>query len=258
MIDKTFRRPIEWNSFARTDVGVVREVNEDAILAKPEIGLWAVADGMGGHLVGDIASSKIITALDEVIPQPMLSDYVDAVEDALLDINEKMLEYAQVMFDAGTMGSTLVALIIKERIGVCLWVGDSRLYRFRNQQLVQISRDHSQLEEMIELGLLSKEAAENYPHKNVITRAVGVEESLYVDINIFTTQIGDIFLLCSDGLYNSVSNEELLEALAIRDLEAMVTQLVNKSIANGAPDNVSVIIVQGSAGKINSTNMVQG
>ena len=258
MIDKTFRRPIEWNSFARTDVGVVREVNEDAILAKPEIGLWAVADGMGGHLVGDIASSKIITALDEVIPQPMLSDYVDAVEDALLDINEKMLEYAQVMFDAGTMGSTLVALIIKERIGVCLWVGDSRLYRFRNQQLVQISRDHSQLEEMIELGLLSKEAAENYPHKNVITRAVGVEESLYVDINIFTTQIGDIFLLCSDGLYNSVSNEELLEALAIRDLEAMVTQLVNKSIANGAPDNVSVIIVQGSAGKINSTNVVQG
>ena len=258
MIDKTFRRPIEWNSFARTDVGVVREVNEDAILAKPEIGLWAVADGMGGHLVGDIASSKIITALDEVIPQPMLSDYVDAVEDALLDINEKMLEYAQVMFDAGTMGSTLVALIIKERIGVCLWVGDSRLYRFRNQQLVQITRDHSQLEEMIELGLLSKEAAENYPHKNVITRAVGVEESLYVDINIFTTQIGDIFLLCSDGLYNSVSNEELLEALAIRDLEAMVTQLVNKSIANGAPDNVSVIIVQGSAGKINSTNVVQG
>ncbi len=258
MIDKTFRRPIEWNSFARTDVGVVREVNEDAILAKPKNGLWAVADGMGGHLVGDIASSKIITALDEVIPQPMLSDYVDAVEDALLDINEKMLEYAQVMFDAGTMGSTLVALIIKERIGVCLWVGDSRLYRFRNQQLVQISRDHSQLEEMIELGLLSKEAAENYPHKNVITRAVGVEESLYVDINIFTTQIGDIFLLCSDGLYNSVSNEELLEALAIRDLEAMVTQLVNKSIANGAPDNVSVIIVQGSAGKINSTNVVQG
>ena len=258
MIDKTFRRPIEWNSAARTDVGVVREVNEDAILAKPEIGLWVVADGMGGHLVGDIASSKIVAALDEVIPRPMLNDYVDAVEDALLDINEKMLEYAQIMFDAGTMGSTVVALIIKERVGACLWVGDSRLYRFRNQQLVQLSRDHSQLEEMIEMGLLTTEAAENYPHKNVITRAVGVEESLYVDVTVFTTQIGDIFLLCSDGLYNSVSQEDILAALALRDLDAMVTQLVDKSLAKGAPDNVSVIVVQGSAGKINSTNVVQG
>lgn len=258
MIDKTFRRPIVWNSAARTDVGVVREVNEDAILAKPEISLWAVADGMGGHLVGDIASSKIVAALDEVLPQPMLSDYVDAVEDAVLDINEKMLEYAQVMFDAGTMGSTLVALLIKERIGACLWVGDSRLYRFRNQQLIQISRDHSQLEEMLEMGLLTTEAAENYPHKNVITRAVGVEESLYVDVTVFTTQIGDTFLLCSDGLYNSVSKEDLIEALALRDLELMVTQLVNKAIANGAPDNVSAVVVQGRAGKISSTNLMQG
>jgi serine/threonine protein phosphatase PrpC len=258
MIDKTFRRPIEWNSAARTDVGVVREVNEDAILAKPEIGLWAVADGMGGHLVGDVASNKIVTALDEVIPRPMLNDYVDAVEDALLDINEKMLEYAQIMFDTGTMGSTLVALLIKERVGACLWVGDSRLYRFRNQQLVQLSRDHSQLEEMIEMGLLTAEAAENYPHKNVITRAIGVEESLYVDVTVFTTQIGDIFLLCSDGLYNSVSQEDILAALALRDLDAMVTQLVDKSLAKGAPDNVSVIVVQGSAGKIHSTNVAQG
>ena len=262
MIDKTFRRPIVWNSAARTDVGVIREVNEDAILVKSEIGLWAVADGMGGHLVGDIASSKIIAALGAVTPQPMLSDYVDAVEDALLDINEKMLEYAQIMFDAGTMGSTIVALLIKERIGACLWVGDSRLYRFRNQQLVQISRDHSQLEEMLEMGLLTKEAAENYPHKNVITRAVGVEESLYVDVTVFTTQIGDIFLLCSDGLYNSISNDEMLDALALRDVEVIVTKLVNQSIANGAPDNVSVVVVQGSAGKINSTtnstNEVQG
>ncbi|MES2673516.1 MAG: protein phosphatase 2C domain-containing protein [Pseudomonadota bacterium] len=258
MIDKTFRRPIEWNSAARTDVGVVREVNEDAILAKPELGLWAVADGMGGHLVGDVASSKIIAALDELAPPSMLSDYVDLVEDALLDTNEKMLEYAQIMFDAGTMGSTLVALLIKERVGACLWVGDSRLYRFRNQQLIQITRDHSQLEEMLEMGLLTTETAENYPHKNVITRAVGVEESLYVDVTVFTTQIGDTFLLCSDGLYNSVSREDLIEALTLRDLEVMVTQLVDKAIANGAPDNVSAVVVQGGAGKITSTNLMQG
>jgi serine/threonine protein phosphatase PrpC len=258
MIDRTFRRPILWSSSARTDVGVVREVNEDAILSKPEIGLWAVADGMGGHLVGDIASNKIVTALDAVIPQAMLSDYVDAVEDALLDVNKMMLEYAQIMFDAGTMGSTIVTLLIKERVGACLWVGDSRLYRFRNQQLVQISRDHSQVEEMIEMGLLTQESAENYPHRNIITRAVGVEESLYVDVTVFTTQIGDTFLLCSDGLYNSVSHTDLVDAIAIRDLDLMVNNLVDKALANGAPDNVSLIVIQGSAGKVMPTDQAQG
>jgi len=255
MTDITFRRPILWNSSACTDVGKVREVNEDAILAKPEVGLWAVADGMGGHLVGDVASSRIITALDAVVPHEDLSDYVNAVEDAVLEANEKMLEYAQIMFESGTMGSTLVVLLIKERVGVCLWVGDSRLYRFRNQQLAQISRDHSQVEEMIELGLLSRESAEDYPHKNVITRAVGVENQLYVDINVFTTQIGDTFLLCSDGLYNSVSDEDLQQALSLRDTDIMVSQLVDKALANGAPDNVSVIVVQGGAGKILSTSL---
>lgn len=257
MTDITFRRPILWNSSARTDVGKVREVNEDAILAKPEIGLWAVADGMGGHLVGDVASSKIISALDAVKPHADLNAYVNAVEDAVLDVNDRMLEYAQVMFESGTMGSTLVVLLVKERVGVCLWIGDSRLYRFRNQQLVQISRDHSQVEEMIELGLLSRESAEDYPHKNVITRAVGVEKQLYVDINVFTTQIGDTFLLCSDGLYNCVSDEDLQQVLSLRDTDVMASQLIDNALANGAPDNVSVIVVQGTAGKVPSTSIDQ-
>lgn len=258
MTDTTYRRPIVWTSCARTDVGVVREVNEDAIMEKPDIGLWAVADGMGGHQVGDIASSKIITALDAVLPRTNLSDYIDAVENCLIDVNQNMLEYAQIMFEEGTMGSTLVALIIKGRIGVCLWVGDSRLYRFRNQHLVQISRDHSQLEEMIELGLISREEAENHPQRNVITRAVGVETPLYVDINVFTTQVGDTFLLCSDGLYNAVGEDDIYQAMALRDVEQSVDELMNKAIANGAPDNVSIIIVQGNHGKVPSADVEQG
>lgn len=258
MTDTTFRRPIVWKSCARTDVGIVREVNEDAIFDKPEIGLWAVADGMGGHQVGDIASSKIVTALNTVVPRENLSDYVDAVEDCLIDVNQDMLEYAQIMFEEGTMGSTLVALIIKGRIGVCLWVGDSRLYRFRNQQLVQLSRDHSQLEEMIELGLIAREDTANHPQRNVITRAVGVEEPLYVDINVFTTQVGDTFLLCSDGLYTAVSDEDINQAMLLRDVTQSVDLLVNQAIANGAPDNVSVIVVQGNHGKVPSADATQG
>jgi serine/threonine protein phosphatase PrpC len=258
MTDKTFRRPIHWHSLAQTHVGCVRDVNEDAILAKPEIGLWAVADGMGGHHVGDVASSKIIAALDAITPSENLCDTVDALEDALLDINNNMLEYAQVMFEHGTMGSTLVSLLIKDRVGVCLWAGDSRLYRFRNQQLTQVTRDHSQLEEMLAAGLIAPEDEEHYPHKNVITRAIGVEELLFIDATIFTAQIGDIFLLCSDGLYNAVNLEEITAAFALREPELMVPHLVELALAKGAKDNVSVIAVLGSAGKLIGSATAQG
>lgn len=258
MTDKTFRRPILWSSYGQTDVGCVRDANEDAIFEKSDIGLWAVADGMGGHLVGDVASSKIVAALDAVQPERKLSDFVTSIEDALLDTNQKMLEYAQVMFESGTMGSTLVALVIRDRVGVCLWAGDSRLYRFRNQQLIQITRDHSQLEEMIEFGLLKRENADDYAQKNVITRAIGVESSLYIDVTIFTSQIGDIFILCSDGLYNVVSPQEMQSSIASRDVETIAKKLIELAIANGAPDNVSVVVVQGSAGKIHSAAAAQG
>lgn len=255
MSDTTYRRPIVWNSYGQTDVGMVRKVNEDAILSRPEIGLWAVADGMGGHQVGDVASDKIVTALATISPFTALSDFVDVVENCLLDVNEHMLEYAQLMFGEGTIGSTLVTLLIRERVGVCLWVGDSRLYRFRNQQLTQLSKDHSQMEEMIDMGLISRESAENHPQRNVITRAVGVESPLYVDITTFTTQVGDTFLLCSDGLYNAVSQSDILQALSLRDTEQSTKELMAKALANGAKDNVSVIVVQGNLGKVPSAEM---
>jgi serine/threonine protein phosphatase PrpC len=111
---------------------------------------------------------------------------------------------------------------------------------------------------MIEFGLLAREDARSYAQKNVITRAVGVELPLYLDINIFSTQIGDIFVLCSDGLYNVVSDQEILETLTSRDVETVATQLVQKALQQGAPDNVSVVVVQGSAGKVNAVDAAQG
>lgn len=258
MTDTTYRRPITWVSGVRTDVGTVRPVNEDAVLAKPEIGLWAVADGMGGHKVGDIASSKIVEALAVVNDCTSLSDCVDVIEDCLADVNQLMLEYAQIMFDGSTMGSTVVVMVIKGRIGACLWVGDSRLYRFRNQQLVQLSRDHSQLEEMIELGLITREASESHPNRNVITRAVGVETPLNVDVTLFTTQVGDSFLLCSDGLYNAVSHEEITQLMMVRDVQQSTDQLIEKALENGARDNVSVIVVKGNPGRVSAADSTQG
>lgn len=258
MTDTTYRRPITWVSGVRTDVGTVRTVNEDAVLAKPEIGLWAVADGMGGHKVGDIASSKIVGALAALSDSTSLSDSIDVIEDCLTEVNQLMLEYAQIMFDGSTMGSTVVVMVIKGRIGACLWVGDSRLYRYRNQQLVQLSRDHSQLEEMIELGLITREASESHPNRNVITRAVGVETPLYVDVTVFTTQVGDSFLLCSDGLYNAVSHEEIVQSMALRDVQQSTDELVEKALANGARDNVSVIVVKGNPGRVSAADSAQG
>ena len=249
MSDRTFRRPIDWRSGARTDVGVVREINEDALITRPEIGLWAVADGMGGHEVGDVASRMIVDSLARVEDAERLSDFVDVVEQALIDVNTGILDYADVMFDKATMGSTLVALVIRGRVGVCLWAGDSRLYRLRNHQLTQLSRDHSHVQELIEMGALEPEEAARHPNANIITRAVGVEEEGFIDINVFNTQIGDTFLLCSDGLHNTVDEQDIVRILGGRDTQQMAEELVQASLANGAPDNVSVVVVRGEPGK---------
>ncbi len=251
MNDTTFRRPVAWNSFSLSDVGCVREVNEDSLIESVEKQLWVVADGMGGHQVGDVASQKIIELIERVNPYQNLSDYVDEVEDALLNANQALIDFAREHFDSQTMGSTAVCLIIKQNVGVAMWVGDSRLYRYRNNQLQQLTRDHSQVEEMVQMGLISKEEAEVHPHKNVITRAVGVEPDLFVDINVFSTQVGDTFLLCSDGLYNAVSQEDVEYMLSHRDAEACVLDLMKTSLENGADDNVSLIVVKGEPGKLN-------
>lgn len=250
MSDSTFRRPVEWRSFGLTDVGKVREVNEDAILGDNTVPLWAVADGMGGHAIGEVASQKIVEALTQVQPLPFLADSVDLIEDTLLDVNEHIIGYADIMFDDATMGSTVVSLYIHGTVGVCIWAGDSRLYRLRNGRLEQLSRDHSHVEEMVRMGVLSAEQAQNHPNSNVITRAVGIEHELALDINIFSTQIGDTFLLCSDGLYNAVDNEEIRLSLKNSDVQFAAKELVDKALINNASDNVSVVIVRGAAGKV--------
>ncbi len=250
MNDETIRHPVVWKSYSLSDVGCVREVNEDALSESIEKKLWVVADGMGGHKVGDLASKKIIELIESVTPYQNLSDYVDEVEDALLNANQALIDFARENFASQTMGSTAVCLIIKHNVGVVMWVGDSRLYRYRNRQLQQLTRDHSQVEEMVQMGLITKEEAEVHPHKNVITRAVGVEPDLFVDINVFSAHANDTFLLCSDGLYNSVSQENVESILGCVDAETCVLDLMKQSLANGADDNVSLIVVKGSSSNL--------
>ncbi len=249
MRDITIRRPIKWLTYADTHVGMIREVNEDSICSISENGLWAIADGMGGYEAGDVASNMIVKTLAEIENLEGLNDFVEAVENALIDVNHRILEYADIMLDGGTLGSTVVALIIRGRVGACLWVGDSRLYRLRNGNLLQLSRDHSQVEEMIQQGHLTPEEAEGHPDSNVITRAVGADKDLYIDINVFSTQIGDTFLLCSDGLYGSVESHDFEETLKLGNSEELLKTLLQKALENGADDNVSIIVVKGEQGE---------
>ena len=250
MTDSTVQRPIVWHSASKSDVGTVRKVNEDAVLSLPEKNFWAVADGMGGYAAGDIASSMVVGGLESISVNESLADTVDAIEDALLGAHTRILEYADIMLEQRTLGSTIVSFLIKGRIGICIWAGDSRLYRYRNKQLLQLSQDHSQVEELMQQGFLNSEDAADHPEANVITRAVGACEELCVDVNVFSVQVGDTFLLCSDGLYNALDLQTALSLFASHDVDEITSGLLQKALANDASDNVSMIVVKGLPGTI--------
>lgn len=252
MSDATIRRPIRWRSSQDTNVGMVRKINEDSIISLPEMQLWAVADGMGGYEAGNVASDMIVKSLDEITAKATVNAFVNCIEDSLIEVNQRILEYADIMLDGRTLGSTVVALAIKGNVGTCLWAGDSRLYRFRNNELVQLSRDHSRVEELVQQGFLSPEEAQNHPDANVITRAIGASAEICIDINVFSVQVGDMFLLCSDGLYNMLSSEDISKTLASLPMEKVVAALIQKTLDNGASDNVSVIVVKGESVSIPS------
>lgn len=254
MNDITLRRPINWKSAQISHIGTVREVNEDAIISLPEANLWVVADGMGGYEAGNVASQMVVHALQTISENQSLNEFVNSIEDELIGVNHRILEYSDIMLDGRMLGSTVVTLAIKGRVGICLWAGDSRLYRFRCKRLEQLSRDHSEVEEQIQNAIISPEDAENHPESNVITRAIGAGSEIFIDINAFSTQVGDIFLLCSDGFYNVVSTEEISLALANLPIDQAVEDLLQIVLDKGADDNVSVILVKGEQGKLPVTS----
>jgi len=238
------QQPFRWISAAATHVGKVRQVNEDAMLERGDIGLWAVADGMGGHHAGDVASSSIVNILGEMHPSNRLSAYVDEVEDRILAINERLRRMAAEHEDNRTIGSTIVAMLAQDSHCAFLWAGDSRVYRSRDDQCVQITRDHSQVEEMVQQGLILREDAEQHPAANIITRAVGASDNLYIDVDIEELMDGDTYLLCSDGLYKHITDEEIAELLKTKNINDIPHQLINTTLERGAIDNVTVIAVR--------------
>ncbi|NNF17555.1 MAG: serine/threonine-protein phosphatase [Gammaproteobacteria bacterium] len=237
MLVETF----EWRSAALSNTGLVREINEDAVLNAPETGLWAVADGMGGHAAGDYASNLIIDSLADVAGDEEPDVFLGIVEDRLQEVNQHI--YAKAQEASQTIGSTVVALLAFRRYCLCVWAGDSRVYRLRDGVLEQITRDHSQVEELIALGEIARQDAESHPMANVITRAVGGAKKLYLDANLQALKNRDRFMLCSDGLYKDIDNDLVLDGMNQSDPKRACKRLMDLALRAGGGDNISVAVV---------------
>jgi protein phosphatase len=233
---------LRWTSAARTDVGLVRSRNEDAWLAQPERGLWAVADGMGGHAFGDVASNKVTEALATVAAPQDMAQFVAAASDRMASANRELRAEAAAR-SVAVMGSTVVIMLACGREIACLWAGDSRIYLYRNGRLQQLTRDHSQAEELKSRSMAA-DGAVPAPAANLITRAVGAADALELELATLEARDGDMFLLCSDGLSNAVDEPAIMAALAPGDCARSAQTLLEQALANGGRDNITVMAVR--------------
>lgn len=233
---------MRWSSAADTHVGNFRNHNEDSVFASSANGLWLVADGMGGHNAGEYASEAIAQSLSEVTLTDSLADCVDAIEDRLLEVNDHLRAHARTFADGATVGSTVVVVVARGDVGVVMWAGDSRLYRLREQKFELLTRDHNPIGDLYEEGAVS-ESEMLSTDTNVITRAVGGQRDLHLDVAVFDVIPGDTFLLCSDGLYREIDPQGLTGALTLPVDEA-VTTLMARCLSGAARDNVSLVVTR--------------
>lgn len=237
---------LRWKGHAETHRGHKRKANEDSVLVSRSAGLWAVADGMGGHESGDVASKMVTDALAHIDDGQTLADQVDQVEDTLIRVNDDIRDYARQKYGDRIMGSTVVVLMIRERLAVAMWAGDSRCYRIRGSEIEQVTRDHRLVEDLLRKGEITEQMARKHPKRNAITRAVGAHEMLYLDWVILEAQPFDRFVLCSDGLYTDVPEDKVLDVVNTGRLDSAAARLVSAGLETSARDNLSAIVVFGA------------
>jgi serine/threonine protein phosphatase PrpC len=233
-------QPLRTEDDAQTNTGCVRSANEDSLVAMPREQVWVVADGMGGHANGKMASSAIVSAVEASYIPDDLVPACEAVSAAIHRANEQIFVEAQTAGEQ--MGSTVVGLVVRDRQFGILWAGDSRAYLYRDGMLHQLTRDHTQVQEMVDRGLMRPEDAEGHPMGHILARAVGVQPALEIDAIVDEAMPGDLFLLCSDGLHGVLTGEEITAVLA-QDGRLSPATLIAACIERGAPDNVSIIAV---------------
>lgn len=237
------RREARLASAGATHVGAVRKVNEDSWLGLPDQGVWLVADGVGGAAAGDWASQQVVAAFSDFVRPPDAPSFLAAARAALDRANATLR--ARVHRGERPAASTAVVLLVFGWHYTCLWVGDSRGYLRRDGRLLQITHDHSEVQELVDGGHITQAEALKHPRANVITRAVGAAESLVVDRVAGQLAAGDHFLLCTDGLTKMVEEPEIAAMMAMFDDDAQLCDaLIERAVALGGDDNVTVVSVR--------------
>lgn len=234
---------LTFKSAATTHPGRVRTVNQDAFIELPDQGVWAVADGVGGHQQGEAASQAVVDAIAEIASASPVGTLVEAVRQCILDVNRELIEHAHAMGPGALIASTVVVMVAEAGRCICLWAGDSRIYGFREGRLARLTRDHSHVERLVEQGILSREEALHHPEANIILRAVGREDNLELDMAVYDLYAQDKFLLCSDGLTKELSDDEIAAILAQGDCQANRDQLLQLALSRNCADNLALIIV---------------
>lgn len=242
----------------RSDIGRIRTVNEDrswAVSGRPGHALAIVADGMGGHQAGDVASELAVEAFREAAEASVTGVLSGAeaellIRQAILQANEVVYGIASQNEQYHNMGTTVVAALIQDKLGVIGHIGDSRAYHIRGETMKQITEDHTLVNELAKSGQISSEEAANHPRRNVLTRALGTDSQVEVDLLTIDWQPGDILLLCSDGLSNMIDDSQMLETVRAPelDLAAKADRLVELALQAGGDDNITVVLLQSKTG----------
>ena len=227
--------------YAATDIGTTRPINEDSY-ACMESGTYVVADGMGGHVAGEVASHIFIATIQDVLSR---EDKIDepVLKSAVLKANEAILQKVSRHSEYSGMGTTATLFHADEDVCVYAHVGDSRLYLIHGGVMNQITKDHSFVQKLIENGEITPEEAKNHPNRNMLTRAVGVEENLAVDTGRFNVAKNDMILLCTDGLTTVVSDDEILSILMSDTEYDKAAMLVKAALEAGSRDNITAVVV---------------
>ncbi len=236
-----------------TDIGMKRKTNQDSICLYPKRAAFALADGMGGHNGGDIASGICKEHFPTTIEESIALENNNHVEYAIKKINQAIFDHGSKNEQLKGMGTTITCAFIEEGEIMIGNVGDSRAYLYKNNQIFQLTKDHSLVQEKLNVGIYNREQANKDPQKNILTRTVGFEEKVEVDTFKYTIAKNDLFLLCSDGLHGKVSDEDMRfiieknikesESLTQDTFNKLNQNLIDQANANGGQDNISVIII---------------
>lgn len=223
-----------------SDVGRLRPTNQDAFAELNEVGVWAVADGMGGYRDGDVASRMVCEALQGLSAEGALDEAIEVLRQRMSDVNRRLYEASVRRVNPIVSGSTVAMLLVRRTACAVLWAGDSRVYRWRQNRLVQLTTDHTWA---AELNL--QHAEEEADH--AITRAVGGESTLVLDVRRDRVQLGDRYLLCSDGLTRELGDAQIAAAMSAPDVQSCAKKLIDATLRAGARDNVTVVVIEATS-----------